>query len=186
MFQQFELLKSLSHQNIMEVLEYFTIKGNECIVYKFYDVDLLSFIKSKNLDINKDCDAKLIRGIFYQILQGVAYLHDQGIIHRDLKPENILINKDGVVKIIDFDLARIIDLEKPMSRGVATIYYRPPEIFFGDSNYSFSLDMWAVGCILAEILIKDPIFKGHNELEVLFKIFEVLGSALVIEIFYKL
>lgn len=164
----------------MEVVEYFKIKGNECVVYKYYDVDLLKIIKIKNLNLNEENDARLIRGVIKQILEGVKYLHNQGIIHRDLKPENIMLDNTGTIKLIDFDLARFVDKEKPMSRGVATIYYRPPEIFFGDTNYSSAVDMWAVGCIIAEIFMKDPIFKGHNELEVLFKIFEVMGSANVI------
>jgi serine/threonine protein kinase len=163
----------------MEVIEYFKIKGNECVVYKYYDVDLLKLMKTKNFNINTEADARIIRGILKQVLEGVKYLHDQGIIHRDLKPENIMLDKNGIIKLIDFDLARFIDKQKPMSRGVATIYYRPPEIFFGDVNYFFSVDMWAIGCILAEMFLKDPIFKGHNELEVLFKIFEILGSASV-------
>jgi serine/threonine protein kinase len=167
----------------MEVVEYFKIKGNECVIYKYYDVDLLKIIKTKTLNINQEKDAKIIRAIMKQLLEGVKFLHDKGIIHRDLKPENIMLDKNGMVKLIDFDLARFIDKDEPMSRGVATIYYRSPEIFFGDVSYSLAVDMWSVGCILAEIFMKDPIFKGHNELEVLFKIFEIMGSANVIFFF---
>lgn len=111
-----------------------------------------------------------------QILEGVAYLHENGILHRDLKPDNILISFEGCIKITDFDLAREIDYQKPMSRGVATIYYRPPEIFFGETHYDFAVDMWSVGCILAELILREPIFKGRNEIDVLFKIEETMGS----------
>ncbi len=174
--KQFELLQSLSHPNIVEAVEYFKCKENECVIFKYYDSELLKIIKSKNFDLNDETELGFIRNILKQILEGVKYLHDQGIIHRDLKPDNIMMDECGIIKIIDFDLARVLDKERAMSRGVATIYYRPPEIFFGDVNYSYSVDTWAVGCILAEIILKDPIFKGHNELDVVFKIFEVLGS----------
>jgi serine/threonine protein kinase len=115
--------------------------------------------------------------IFLQIVKGVGYLHNLGIIHRDLKPDNILLDNDMNVKITDFDLARFIEKEKPMSRGVATIYYRPPEIFMGDTRYSYSVDIWSVGCILAEMITGEPLFKGKTEIEVVCKIFEIRGCA---------
>lgn len=132
----------------------------------------MKVINNRNLKLNENT----IREIIKQILEGVAYLHRSGILHRDLKPENILLSQDGCIKITDFDLARYIDLSKPMSRGVSTIYYRPPEIFYGVTNYSFEVDLWSVGCIFAELILGEPIFKGRNEIDVLFKIQEILGS----------
>ncbi len=174
---QFDLLKSLSHPNIVEVEEYFISKGNECIIFKHYKEDLLKIIHNKKIDLKNEKGTKIIRSIMQNIIEGVAYLHDLGIIHRDLKPENILVGGSGEIKLIDFDLARYVDNDKPMTKGVVTIYYRPPEIFLGESNYSFSADMWSVGCILAEMILQSPIFKGESELSVLFKISNVLGSA---------
>jgi serine/threonine protein kinase len=176
--KQYELLTKLKHPNIIEVVDYFISKGNQYIIYEYHHQDLLKLIKNKNSKFHsKEESDKLIRGVMKQMIEGVAYLHELGLMHRDLKPDNVLISSEGLVKITDFDLAREIDYEKPMSRGVVTIYYRPPEIFFGETKYSFSLDMWSIGCTLAEIILKEPIFKGRNELDVLFKIFEVLGPA---------
>jgi serine/threonine protein kinase len=72
---------------------------------------------------------------------------------------------------------------EPLSRGVVTIYYRPPEVFYGDTNYDYSLDMWSIGCILAEMILREPIFKGRSELDVMYKIYEVLSSANVKPLF---
>lgn len=76
-------------------------------------------------------------------------------------------------------MSRVLDFNKnvSLSRGVVTIYYRPPEIFFGDQKYSFSVDMWSLGCVLAEMIMKQPIFKGRSELDVLCKIFEIMEPA---------
>jgi serine/threonine protein kinase len=133
---------------------------------------LLKIINNKNIQF----DENLIRAVIKQILEGVNFLHERGLLHRDLKPENILISQEGTIKIADFDLSRELS-NGPLSRGVVTIYYRPPEVFYGDTNYDFSLDMWSVGCILAEMILREPIFKGRSELDVMYKIYEVLSSA---------
>ena len=171
----------MDHPNIIKVCDYFSHKENECIIFPFYKNDILKMISSKNS--NPHFDEEFIRGVIKQILEGLSYLHNKGIIHRDIKPENVLISDEGVVKICDFDLTREITYDQPMSKGVVTIYYRPPEIFFGDTQYTLAVDMWSLGCLLAEMILKEPIFKGRNEIDVLFKIFEVLGSPNVIKKF---
>ena len=155
---------------IIKVHEVFNNKGNECLISDYFEHVLLDIIKG-------GIDEAEIKRLFKQIVLGVYYLHSKGIIHRDLKPDNILLDNSKDVKLIDFDLARVIDKEKPMSRGVATIYYRPPEIFMGDTNYSMSVDIWSLGCILAEMVTGEPLFKGKTEIEVVCKIFEIKGSA---------
>jgi serine/threonine protein kinase len=153
-------------------LDSFIHRGNECIVFDYHEKDLLKIINNKNLVF----DENLIKAVLKQILEGVSFLHERGLLHRDLKPDNILISKEGEIKIADFDLAREYS-EEPLSRGVVTIYYRPPEIFYGETKYGFSLDMWSVGCILAEMILREPIFKGRSEFDVMFKIHEVLSYA---------
>ena len=95
-----------------------------------------------------------------------------------MKPDNILISKNGIVKIADFGMARIIASPgREMTRNIVTRWYRPPEIFFGSKFYAFSVDMWAVGCILAELYQKKPIFTGNNDFDTLAQIFSVVGIA---------
>jgi len=131
-----------------------------------------------------------MKSILYQLLNGLAYLHANWILHRDLKPANILIMKDGTVKIGDLGLARFFQEPiQPLINGdkvVVTIWYRAPELLLGAKHYTKAVDMWAIGCIFAELIITKPLFKGEeakmeNKKQIPFqrdqlkKIFEILG-----------
>lgn len=106
----------------------------------------------------------LIRSIMFQIISGVANIHKHGFFHRDLKPENILFNK-GVVKIIDFGLAREIRSRPPFTDYVSTRWYRAPELLLRSTNYNSPVDIFAIGCIMAELYMLNPLFIGNNELD---------------------
>jgi len=129
-----------------------------------------------------------IKLITYQILKGLCYLHHQGIIHRNLKSDNIFINIDGTVKISDFGLSKLISIphgsytpEDPKDRErsgreARRLWYRAPELLLRKNIYSFEVDIWAFGCMLAELVINEPLFNGDTEIEQLFKIFRLVGS----------
>ncbi len=176
-------MSSIDHKNIIKTFDCFKYNENECLIFEYYENNLLSLTKDSKF-VSKFHE-KSIKIIFKEILSGLEYLHSINIIHRDLKPENILINNKGKLVIADFDLARHLD-GGSLSKGVATIYYRPPEVFYGDVNYDFSVDIWSLGCLIAEIILKEPIFKGKSEFEVMYKIYEVLSSANVKRFFNKL
>ena len=109
-------------------------------------------------------------------MQGVNYIHSCKVIHRDLKSQNILICKELNIKIADFGLARTYSNEvRPYSEEVVTLWYRPPEILLGRTEYSSAVDIWSVGCIFYELLTKIPLFMGTNEIDQLRKIFEIMG-----------
>lgn len=123
-----------------------------------------------------------IQNFAYQILCGVKYIHSADVIHRDLKPGNILVTVQGNLKICDFGLARGISKPKeqyqasPITNYVATRWYRAPELILGTRNYDKSIDIWAVGCILAELYGRKPLFIGKDQLHQLTEILKVVGS----------
>ncbi|GER45332.1 protein kinase superfamily protein [Striga asiatica] len=123
-----------------------------------------------------------LRSDTYQRLNaicGVEHCHSRGIMHRDIKTSNILVNNKGILKIADFGLANFVRPEssqQPLTSRVVTLWYRPPELLLGSTNYDESVDLWSVGCVFAELLIGRPLLKGRTEVEQLHKIFKLCGS----------
>ena len=117
-----------------------------------------------------------IKNLAYQMLAGIHYLHSNFIIHRDLKPDNLMLTADGTLKFIDFGMARHYGQEVAFSMNHITFVYRPPEIFFGAMHYGPAADIWSAGCILAELLIKRPLFPGSSRLDQLQRIFLIRGT----------
>ncbi len=127
---------------------------------------------------NKDITLtdNIVKGLMKQFLKGLAEVHKFNVIHRDLKPQNLLISTEGVLKIADFGFARFIASPgREMTTGVISDWYRPPEIFFGATFYSYAIDIWSAGCIFAEFLQKFPLFPGYGEKDILTQIFYLLG-----------
>jgi mitogen-activated protein kinase 15 len=100
--------------------------------------------------------------ILFQLLKGLAHLHDLQLIHRDLKPSNVLLDSNCHAKICDFGLVRslaVAEEEHPiLSEEVATRWYRAPELLLGSRSYGYPADLWSVGCIAAELLTGKPLF----------------------------
>ena len=120
-----------------------------------------------------------IQYFVYQILTSMFYLHSGRVMHRDIKPSNILLNKDCNLKLCDFGLARGFDKEvniETKTEYVVTRWYRAPEVILNASEYGESIDMWSVGCVLAELLGKAPLFPGNDYLDQIKRIISVLGT----------
>lgn len=110
-------------------------------------------------------------------MSGIAFCHSRRVLHRDLKPQNLLIDKEGMLKLADFGLARAIGIPvRTYTHEIVTLWYRAPEVLLGAKHYSTSVDMWSIGCIFAEMASQTPLFPGDSEIDELFRIFRVLGT----------
>ena len=118
----------------------------------------------------------IIRNILYQILQGLSFMHKHGFFHRDIKPENLLCNGPDLIKIADFGLARETRSRPPYTDYVSTRWYRAPEVLLRSTQYSSPIDIWAVGCIMAEMYTLQPLFPGRSEIDQIFRVCSVLGT----------
>lgn len=126
--------------------------------------------KANGLDEND------VRRYMYQLLRGVEYCHSHNVIHRDIKPENILISKNGALKLCDFGFARTMSIGGKYTDYVATRWYRAPELLVGDVEYGKGVDIWAIGCIFAEISNGIPLFPGESDLDQLAHIMRCFGK----------
>ena len=118
-----------------------------------------------------------VKSYVYQMVSGIAYCHSHRIVHRDLKPQNLLIDKQGMLKLADFGLARAFGIPvRTYTHEVVTLWYRAPEILLGCKHYVPAVDIWSIGCIFAELAAQSPLFPGDSEIDELFRIFRVLGT----------
>ena len=164
------ILKEISHPNIVKMIDIFYNINSLYVQYEYIDTELSHLIYKMKLE------PKHIKNLFYQFLLGLSEIHKNCILHRDLKPQNLLVNNKGILKIADFGLARFISSPgRTMTKNVISDWYRPPEIFFGAKLYSFSIDVWSAGCILGEMVLREPLFADNSEIGILTKIFSLLG-----------
>jgi len=178
--REVKVLKGLDHPHIIKLLDTFVDKQTTTyqkestfLVMEFMKLDLHNLIHSDSFTFTK-AD---IKSIMHQILSGLACLHKNQIIHRDIKPANILLAEDGTAKISDFGSARLGNFDEGnMTPRVTTRYYRSPEILYGAKTYGPTVDTWAAGCTMAEMLLGKHFFPGHSEIDELTKIFSIRGT----------
>ncbi|KAL0071614.1 glycogen synthase kinase 3 [Marasmius tenuissimus] len=118
-----------------------------------------------------------IKLYMYQLLRSLAYIHSVGICHRDIKPQNLLLNPaTGVLKLCDFGSAKILVAGEPNVSYICSRYYRAPELIFGATNYTTNIDIWSTGCVMAELMLGQPLFPGESGIDQLVEIIKVLGT----------
>lgn len=164
--REMALCSELANLNVIRLVE--IILEDKCIfmVFEYAEHDLLQIIHHHTQNPRCPIPATMVKSIMFQLLNGCQYLHANWVLHRDLKPANIMVTSAGQVKIGDLGLARLF--HKPLhslyggDKVVVTIWYRAPELLLGSRHYTPAIDMWAVGCIFAELLSLRPIFKGEE------------------------
>lgn len=168
------ILRQLQHENLINLLEVFRHKKRLFLVFEFVDHTVLDELER----YPNGLDENTTRKVLWQVLRAIEFCHSRNIIHRDVKPENILVSKSGVVKLCDFGFARTIapGFGEPYTDYVATRWYRAPELLVGDTTYGKPVDVWAVGCLLAEMLTGEPLFPGDSDIDQLYHIIRKMGN----------
>ncbi|ORY27484.1 kinase-like domain-containing protein [Naematelia encephala] len=184
--REIKILKSLDHSNVVPILDMVvqpktlstTGRHDIFMVFPYMDHDLCGLLKNEDFKPSHS----LIKLLFHQILEGMAFIHANGILHRDIKTANILVDRHGAVMIADFGLARHLTREmdphtpNEYTNMVVTRWYRAPELLLGDIHYGPAIDMWSLGCVLGEMYHREPILMGESDRDQLFKIFGHCGS----------
>lgn len=171
--REISLLKELRHENIVKLLDVCHSENRLTLVFEFLDLDLKKYLDREQGNL----DAATIQHFMRDLLRGVWYCHRRSVLHRDLKPQNLLISRDKELKLGDFGLGRAFGIPvKKFTHEVVTLWYRAPDVLLGSSQYGTPVDIWSVGCILAEMATGTPLFPGRNDADQLLRIFRFLGT----------
>ncbi|KAL5210225.1 hypothetical protein ABZP36_005848 [Zizania latifolia] len=176
MAREILILRRLDHPNIVK-LEGLVTSRMSCslyLVFEYMEHDLAGLAASPDIKFTEP----QVKCYMRQLLSGLEHCHNQGVLHRDIKGSNLLLDNNGMLKIADFGLASVLDPNRnqPMTSRVVTLWYRPPELLLGSTDYGVGVDLWSAGCILAELLAGRPVMPGRTEVEQLHKIFKLCGS----------
>nr|CAD7405899.1 unnamed protein product [Timema poppensis] len=171
--REISLLRELDHPNIVKLLEVVPCDKKLYMVFEYLLLDLKKF-----LDMNRTLlPISLVKSYTFQLLSAISFCHAHKVLHRDLKPQNLLIDHTGYIKLADFGLARGFGIPvRTYTHEVVTLWYRAPEILLGAKFYTTSVDIWSLGCIFAEMMMKRALFPGDSEIDQLFRIFRTLGT----------
>ncbi|CAA3016697.1 probable serine threonine- kinase At1g54610 [Olea europaea subsp. europaea] len=176
MAREILILRRLDHPNVVKLQGLVTSRMS-CslyLVFDYMDHDLAGLASSPAIKFTEP----QVKCFMHQLLSGLEHCHNRHVLHRDIKGSNLLIDSGGVLKIADFGLASTFDPnnKQPMTSRVVTLWYRPPELLLGATDYGVGVDLWSAGCILAELFARKPIMTGRTEVEQLHRIFKLCGS----------
>ncbi|XP_074659231.1 cyclin-dependent kinase-like 1 isoform X2 [Tubulanus polymorphus] len=171
--REIRMLKQLKHPNLVNLIEVFRRKKRLHLVFEYVDHTVLNELDRCPRGVPEQTTKKII----WQTIQAVKFCHQHNCIHRDVKPENILITKNGTVKLCDFGFARLLTGPgDDYTDYVATRWYRSPELLVGDTVYGPPVDIWAIGCVFAELLTGQALWPGRSDVDQLYLIRKTLGD----------
>lgn len=176
MAREILVLRRLDHPNVIK-LEGLVTSRMSCslyLVFEYMEHDLAGLAACSGITFTEP----QVKCYLRQLLSGLEHCHTRGVLHRDIKGSNLLLDNTGTLKIADFGLATFFrpDQNQPLTSRVVTLWYRPPELLLGATEYGVGVDLWSTGCILAELLAGKPIMPARTEVEQLHKIFKLCGS----------
>ncbi|KZZ86908.1 Serine/threonine-protein kinase domain protein [Ascosphaera apis ARSEF 7405] len=180
--RELQIMRIIRHPNIVELKAFYYSNGerrdevylNLVLEYVPETVYRASRYFSKLKTTMPMIEVKLYT---YQLFRSLAYIHSQGICHRDIKPQNLLLDPHtGILKLCDFGSAKILVPNEPNVSYICSRYYRAPELIFGATNYTTKIDVWSTGCVMAELMLGQPMFPGESGIDQLVEIIKILGT----------
>ncbi|PVF98924.1 putative glycogen synthase kinase 3 alpha [Serendipita vermifera] len=180
--RELQIMRLVNHPNVVELRSFFYSNGEKKdevylnLVLEF--VPETVYRASRHyVKLKQPMPTLQIKLYMYQLLRSLAYIHSVGICHRDIKPQNLLLNpQTGVLKLCDFGSAKILIAGEPNVSYICSRYYRAPELIFGATNYATSIDIWSTGCVMAELMLGQPLFPGESGIDQLVEIIKILGT----------
>ena len=180
--RELQIMKELSHPNVIGLRHAFYTTGNRPddvylnIVMDFVPETIYRVVKHYNR-MRQQVPALLIKLYSYQLMRALAYIHARGITHRDIKPQNVLVDTaNHTLRLCDFGSAKKLVQGEPSVSYICSRYYRAPELIFGSTEYASAIDVWSTGCVIAELMLGQPIFPGESAVDQLVEIIKVLGT----------
>ncbi|TPX42224.1 hypothetical protein SeMB42_g05232 [Synchytrium endobioticum] len=182
--REMQIMRLVSHPNIVALKAYFYSNGSGEKKDEVFLNLMLDFVPETIYRASRHY-AKMkqsmpmicIKLYMYQVFRSLAYIHAIGICHRDIKPQNLLLDPhSGILKLCDFGSAKVLVAGEPNVSYICSRYYRAPELIFGSTSYNVSIDVWSTGCVMAELMLGQPLFPGETGVDQLVEIIKVLGT----------
>lgn len=179
--RELEIMRMIGHKNIVNLIAYYykTNEKDELYLHLVleYVPETLYTATHWYFSKHKTMPLLAIKLYSYQLFRSLNYIHSLGICHRDIKPQNLLIDPiSGILKLCDFGSAKILNPSEPNVSYICSRYYRAPELIFGARNYTTKIDIWSAGCVIAEMVLGQPLFPGQSGIDQLVEIIKLLGT----------
>lgn len=180
--RELQIMRKLEHQNIVQLKYFFYSSGDKkdevyLNLVLEYVPETVYRITRHYSKMKQTIPMLYIKVYMYQLFRGLAYIHQEDVCHRDIKPQNLLLDPEsGVLKLCDFGSAKQLVRGEPNVSYICSRYYRAPELIFGATDYTPQIDVWSAGCVVAELLLGQPIFPGDSGVDQLVEIIKVLGT----------
>ncbi|KAK9764568.1 glycogen synthase kinase 3 [Basidiobolus ranarum] len=180
--RELQIMRMLIHPNIVSLKAFYYSNGDKrdevfLNLVLEYVPETIYRVNRQYTNSKQSVPMLHVKLYMYQLFRSLAYIHSLGICHRDIKPQNLLVNPSkGILKLCDFGRAKKLVTGEPNVAYICSRYYRAPELIFGATDYTTSIDIWSSGCVMAELILGQPLFPGESGIDQLVEIIKVLGT----------